>query len=274
MRSWSRVCDGRVLIDYDEKLARDTDRVYLMPEIAQRRLRTLAALGLVQGEHILDVGCGSGLLAREMARLVGSRGRVLGIDTSKPVLAMAADRWRELPQVSFKNESAENVGVPSGSFDAATCTQVPLYVSDLQKALSELHRALKPGGRVAIVETDWRGTVLGSLDDGVARQVLDAWVHTVPNPNLPPRLTPLLRASGFSAIHVEAIPIINTSLLPDSFSANTLNFLTDQCREQQMVEESRLNHWIDSLVRLSDQVGYFFCVNRFLFTAVKARSTR
>ena len=104
----------------------------------------------------------------------------------------------------------------------------------------------------------------------LTRQVLDAWVHAVPNPNLPSRLSPLLKSAGFSAIHVEAIPIINASLLPDGFSANTLNFLTEQCRERRAVDESRLTHWMDGLVRLSDQGGYFFCVNRFLFTAVKA----
>jgi len=51
------------VVEYDEELANETDRVYRMPQIARQRLATLDALGLTEGEHVLDVGCGSGLLA-------------------------------------------------------------------------------------------------------------------------------------------------------------------------------------------------------------------
>ncbi len=63
------------MIEYDEKAARATERSYLSPEIVRQRLRTLAVLALRAGEHVLNVGCGPGLLAHDMALQVGTSGR-------------------------------------------------------------------------------------------------------------------------------------------------------------------------------------------------------
>ncbi len=60
------------MIEYDEKTARATERSYLSPEIVRQRLRTLAVLALRAGEHVLNVGCGPGLLAHDMALQVGT----------------------------------------------------------------------------------------------------------------------------------------------------------------------------------------------------------
>jgi ubiquinone/menaquinone biosynthesis C-methylase UbiE len=55
-----------------------------------------------------------------------------------------------------------------------------------------MHRVLKPGGRIAIIETDWRGTVLNSFDDSLTRKMLAAWDDAVSSPNLPVKLGPLM----------------------------------------------------------------------------------
>ena len=90
------------------------------------------------------------------------------------VLERAAERCAVLPQIETRLGNATSLEVPSGSYQAASCTQVLLYVDDVPKVLSELHRALAPGGRVAIVETDWRGALLHSNDDSLARTVFAA----------------------------------------------------------------------------------------------------
>ena len=71
------------MVAYDEAEARKTDRAYQTPDVTRQRMRTLEALQLSAGEIVLDVGCGSGLLAHEMAALVGERGRVIGVDASE-----------------------------------------------------------------------------------------------------------------------------------------------------------------------------------------------
>ena len=162
------------MIAYDEAEARKTDRAYQTPDVIRQRMRTLEALQLKAGEFVLDVGCGSGLLAHDMATLVGAGGRVIGVDTSQDMLVLAERRCADLPQVHLKQSKGENLPEDADSFDAVTCVQVLLYLSDVPASLSEMCRVLKPGGRIAIIETDWRGTVLNSFDDSLTRIILAA----------------------------------------------------------------------------------------------------
>jgi ubiquinone/menaquinone biosynthesis C-methylase UbiE len=254
---------------YDEAEARKTDRAYLTPDITRQRMRTLGALQLEAGECVLDVGCGTGLLADDMATLVGAGGRVVGVDTSKDMLTLAEQRCADLPQVNLKRANAESLPEEDESFDAVVCVQVLLYLPDVPTALSEMHRVLRPGGRIAIVETDWRGTVLNSLDESLTRQMLAAWDDAVPSPNLPVRLRPLMKAQGFSAVSVDAFPIVNTSRTPGDFSTNMLEQFAHYAQEQGSVRAEEAKAWLVDLRAKGEDGSYFFCVNRFIFTAVK-----
>ncbi len=258
------------MVEYDEAEAIETDRVYLTPEIARQRSCTLAALALRAGEHVLDAGCGTGLLALDIANVVGPAGKVIGVDISEPMLAFAERRCAGLAQATLKLGRIEQLDEPDGLFDAAACAQVLLYSADVPKALSELHRVVKPGGRVVIVETDWRGTVLHSADDGLTRRMLAAWDSVVPSPNLPVRLGGLLRDGGFSAIRVEAVPLVNTSRTPGGFSSGMLEQFAGHAVEEDKVTQAEAKSWLDDLRHKGDAGAYFFCVNRFLFSAVKA----
>ena len=257
------------MIEYDETEARETDRIYLTPDITRQRMRTLEALELQAGEQVLDAGCGTGLLVYDMATIVGPTGLVVGVDTSSDMLAFAERRCADLPQVDLKKGSVESLSEAEQSFDAVACTQVLLYVPDVPEVISEMHRVLKPGGRIVIIETDWRGTVLHSFDDALTRRILGAWDAAVASPNLPVRMGPLLRAQGFSAVRVDAIPIINTGCTPGNFSVGMTEQFARYAQEQGVINEDESSAWLNDLRRKGDEGAYFFCVNRFLFSAVK-----
>ena len=258
------------MIAYDEAEARKTDRAYQTPDVTRQRMRTLEALQLKAGDFVLDVGCGSGLLTHDMATLVGAGGRVVGVDNSRDMLTLAERRCAGLPQVRLKQSEAEKLPEDDGSFDAAVCVQVLLYLSDVPGALCEMYRVLEPGGRIVVVETDWRGTVLNSFDDSLTRKMRAAWDAAVPSPNLPVRLGPLMTAQGFSAVGVEAFPIVNASYTPGSWSVEMLGQFADTAREQGVVSAAETEAWLDDLEHKGAEGSYFFCVNRFVFTAVKA----
>lgn len=258
------------MIAYDEAEARKTDRAYQTFDVVRQRMRTLDVLPLEAGEGVLDVGCGSGLLAHDMAMLVGEAGRITGIDVSADMLALAEQRCADFPQVSLYQAKAEDIPEAEASFDAAVCTQVLLYLSEVSRALSEMYRVLKPGGRLAIVETDWRGVVLNSFDDALTRRMLAAWDAAVSSPNLPARLGPLLRAQGFSAVRVEAFPIVNTSPAPGLWSMDMLEQFAQHGQAQGAVTAAEADAWLADLRRKGTEGAYFFCVNRFIFTAVKS----
>ena len=254
---------------YDSKAAARIDRTYQTPEIVHQRLRTLAALGLRQGESILDAGCGTGLLLEQEALAVGASGRAAGIDSSADMLAHAEARCAGLGQVTLQKGSVDALPFDDAGFDALSCTQTLLYVERLEQALQEYHRVLKRGGRIAIVETDWGGAILNSPDIALTQAIFNSWSDVVANPYLARRLTPLLRAAGFGAIRVEAIPVVNASYTENSFSAGMLEGFTKSALKQKIITAEQSAAWHAGISELAERDEYFLCVNRFLFTATK-----
>ena len=254
---------------YDRNAAELLERSYQTPEIVQQRLRMLAALGLRDGERVLDAGCGTGLLLEQEARLVGAAGRAEGIDASDDMLVHARARCAELGQVGLQQGSITRLPFEDASFDALSCAQVLLYVDDLEAALAEFRRVLRPGGRVAIIETDWDGAVIHSDDRDLTRRILDGWGPAVNNPYLPGRLRPLLAEAGFANRRVEAIPLLNAGYTEHSFSASMLQNFARTARRQGSVTAAEADAWVAGIEALRERDAYFFCVNRFLFTAVK-----
>ena len=257
------------MVTYDKKAAIQIERSYQAPEIIRQRIQTLDALALRAGEKVLDAGCGTGFLVQEMAKIVGATGKVSGLDYSADMLEFARDRCDQTPNIELQQGSVTALDFTSDSFDAVSCTQTLLYVKEVDTAISELHRVLKPHGRIAILETDWRGTVLNSINHKITRAILDGWDHSVASPNLPPKIIPLLLAQGFSAIKVEAIPLLNTSYSEQNFSSGMLAFFANYAIDAGLISEQESKQWLAEIKQLAEHDAYFFCVNRFLFTAVK-----
>ena len=111
------------------------------------RAADLAALG--PGDSALDVACGTGDLAIELARRVGSGGEVIGSDFAEEMLGRARAK---APALSWEWGNALELPYASGRFDAATVGFGARNFSDLDRGLAEMARVLKPGGRVVVLE--------------------------------------------------------------------------------------------------------------------------
>lgn len=256
-------------VKYDAKAARETDRSYQNPEIINQRLRTVEAMALRTGERVLDAGCGTGLLTELISSQVGDSGQVTGVDFSQDMIDFATPRCVPLGNVELIQGSVTRLNFTDDAFDAASCVQTLLYVDDVETAIGELYRVLKPRGRVAILETDWRGVVINSPDHKLTRQILDAWDDTVSSPNLPARLIPMLHNAGFSGIRAQAIPILNASYSENSFGGGMLKYMARNAVKQKLLDRDEADQWLQGFIDLADQNAFFFCVNRFLFTAIK-----
>ena len=113
--------------------------------------RLLEAAKVMPGDRVLDVACGTGIVAREAAEKVGEGGSVIGLDLNAGMLAVAAQR---APRVSWKMGSAESLPFQDGSFDAVCCQFGLMFFVDREAALKEMLRVLAHGGRLALAVWD------------------------------------------------------------------------------------------------------------------------
>ena len=256
-------------LQFDEEASRRNEATYMTPDIVEQRRAVRAALALGQGEKVLDIGSGPGLLAREVAAEVGALGSVDGIDPSESMLELA--RRRRPPdgaaEMRFVAGDACALAFADGSFDAAVATQVYEYVQDLPAALGEAFRVLRPGGRLLVLDTDWGSMVWHSGDAERTRRVLAAWDEHLVDPYLPRRLTRLLVDARFFLARREVIPLLNAGYDPNTLSAGLMGFIKDFVPGRQGLTEADAQAWDEDLRTLGDD--YFFSLNRYLFLAVR-----
>lgn len=103
------------------------------------------------GQRVLDVGSGTGVLAREIASRTGSAGRVVGVDASPGMLAVAKER---ASAIEWREAVAESLPFPDQSFDAVVSQFALMFFTDRRRALHEMLRVLTPGGRLAVAVWD------------------------------------------------------------------------------------------------------------------------
>jgi arsenite methyltransferase len=256
-------------LEFDEVASRRVEATYLTPDVVEQRRVVRAALDLQPGEDVLDIGSGPGLLACEIAAAVGPDGSVHGLDSSDSMLAIADRRERPAGSapVAFAPGDAGALAFADSSFDAAVATQVYEYVADVQAALAEAYRVLRPGGRLLILDTDWDSIVWHSSDRERMRRVLAAWDEHLVDPYLPRRLTRLLERTGFAVTQRTAIPLLNAGYDPNTYSAGLIGFIVAFVPGRQGLTQADATAWADDLIALGDD--YFFSLNRYLFLAVK-----
>jgi ubiquinone/menaquinone biosynthesis C-methylase UbiE len=128
-------------------LAETYDRVSDLQFEGGKRL--VERLGLEEGASVLDVGCGTGRLARWIGERVGPKGSVVGIDPLAERIDVA--RSHAASAVRFEVGRAEDLGAfEDASFDAVCMSSVFHWVTDKAKALAEIRRVLRPGGRLGV----------------------------------------------------------------------------------------------------------------------------
>ncbi|MGB0121101.1 MAG: bifunctional demethylmenaquinone methyltransferase/2-methoxy-6-polyprenyl-1,4-benzoquinol methylase UbiE [Solirubrobacterales bacterium] len=118
------------------------------------RARAADRVRLEPGQKALDLCCGTGDLALMLAERVGSEGEVTGADFSRPMLEIATEKAAKglVGQVEYQWADALDLPFEDESFDALTIAFGARNLADLPKGLAEMHRVLKPGGRLAILE--------------------------------------------------------------------------------------------------------------------------
>jgi ubiquinone/menaquinone biosynthesis C-methylase UbiE len=200
--------------------ARDYEPLW-QKQVAEVQAAMMALTSPAPGDRVLDIACGTGLVAFDAARAVGPDGYVLGVDLSGQMVSFAEERTREmkLSNCRFARMDAETLDLPDAGFDVVLCALGLMYMPNPEQALREMRRVLRPGGRVSLAvwgersKCGWSG-LFPIVDAEVASEVCPLFFRLGQQDTL----ARLCAEAGFEAIEHRRI-------------STTLNFAdaTDAC---------------------------------------------
>lgn len=201
---------------YSGSAAQNYER-YFVPTIATPvASHFLAAASLKPGERVLDVACGTGIVARLAAEQVGTEGTVVGTDVAPDMIEVA--RSTPAPdgaEIEWQEADAASLPFPDGASDVVLCQMGLPFIEDKQAALREMRRVLVPGGRIVVNTPGAVQRLFEHMDEALVRHIspgIGGFVRAVFAMNDPRELDQLLRDAGFQ--DVDANDTVTTLHLP------------------------------------------------------------
>ena len=255
-------------LTFTDETARQLEEIYRTRDIVAQRLETIRHLNLSAGERVLDIGCGPGFLCEEMSEIVGCHGAVVGIDISRDLIGLC-DRREHAGWLSYQVDDATKLDQRDASFDVVVCTQVAEYISDVDVALSEAFRVLKPDGRAIFIATDWDAVVWFSDDAKRMAAVLKSWEAHCARPRLPRTMPHRLKNAGFRLDDAFVYSLLNLSYDDDSYSKGLSTIVGKFVGGRGDVSAVDVNEWLGEFESLNQAGRYFFSSNRYIFKAAR-----
>ena len=167
------------------------------PGIRRLKAWALERLDARPGLTAVDVGCGTGEDAQALAVLVAPAGQAYGVDASEVMLEEARRRAAAARSpVQWLRARADALPLDDASVDLVRCERLLQHVPDAQACVHEMARVLRPGGRVVLVDTDWRTLACWPGSRHVVDALRDAWLASSVNPAAGSQLPDLLLRAG------------------------------------------------------------------------------
>ncbi len=227
--------------------------------------RTFELLDIRPGHRVLDVGCGTGDDALEMAELVGADGKVVGIDYSRTMVEEARKRGRvsSLP-VEFLQGDAHRLPLPDGGFDRCRADKTFQHLPDPERALSEMIRVTRRGGRLLVVEPDHETLVIDTPYEDVTRRFLAFRSDTLAQGDIAHRLYGMFKEFGLADVAVEAATQVSTE-----YEATNRVMRFDGgvrvAQEHGAVTGEEADGWV-AYIEEAAREGRFFCALTYFIT--------
>jgi ubiquinone/menaquinone biosynthesis C-methylase UbiE len=245
------------------------DTLSALDFIRAYKRRTFELLGVEPGASVLDLGCGTGEDAQELARLAWPRGRVVGADRSETVIAEARERVASttLP-VQFQVADAYDLPFPDATFDRCRADRVFHHLEHPDRALAELLRVTRPEGRVLLFDPDFETAIVDAPDRPVTRRLLNSFCDGYRDGWMGRRLPGLFRDAGLTEIAVEPVMVLLTNL-SQANAVLALEETVSRAEEAGAVSESAGIAWIEGLRAASETGRFFAAVSGFVVAGRK-----
>ena len=239
------------------------------PRFAAMLLEYLEAMDIAHDAEVLDLGCGTGLAARAIARREGFSGKVLGIDLS-PYLVAAAERLaREegiAGRVAFRTGDVRSVALPDRSVDAVVAHTLLSHVEDPLAVLKEAARVVRPGGALGIFDGDYASLTFGHPDPARGKAADQTLIGAlVTNPRVMRELPRLLRAAGLEL--VTCFPHVLSEVGKATFWASAIQAYRRLLPKSGAMTEDGASAWAESLQKDSQDNVFFGSSNYYAYIA-------
>jgi SAM-dependent methyltransferase len=230
---------------------------WITPLWRAMRTRTYDLLEVREGHHILDAGCGTGEAALELGRLVGGAGWVFGVDRSATIVG-EAERRAEGTGLPVEYRLADICQLPfaDASFDGCRAERVLTHLGDPERALAELCRVTRPGGRVVVADQDGETRLIDAVDRIVTRKILNHFCDQMPSGWIGRKLPRLFRQAGLTDISVFADTAIFTDYA-QGLGSVSFDEAARRAQAAGLISGTEASTWLGQL-REAERAGHFF----------------
>lgn len=245
------------------------------PSQIRLRRRFLKWIPVRAGDRVLEVGCGTGVVARDLAALTGRRGVVTAVDTSATLLAHARVLSRGAPggRLVFRRADGHRLPFADGRFDVVVAITVILHVEDPVRVVKEMVRVARAGGRVAVQDQDFGLVGAAHPDRELTARILDGVAARIyPEPHSGRRLGALLRAAGLRDVRLLADLYQDTTLT--RFSRNFLERRAENAVRFGIVDPATAERWLDGFNALHAEGNFVLTMQYFGAAGIKPDRTR
>jgi ubiquinone/menaquinone biosynthesis C-methylase UbiE len=237
------------------------------PIFTQMRDAYLAQLTLPPTAHILELGCGTGVVLRALARRTDFSGRLVGVDQS-PVLIAAARRLAAEEgvdqRIEFRVGDVHHLAVGESSFDAVIAHTLVSHVADPVRVLKEAARVVRPGGSVAVFDGDFASLTFAHPDPAFARAMDEALVEAVvTHPRLMRDLPRLLQQAELEITATRAY--VYTEIGTGTFFAGFAEAYAPLVQRAGLLTARQVEDWLLEQRRAVEQHTFFAACNFYAY---------
>ncbi len=224
---------------------------------------TYSLLNVVEGNCVLDVGCGAGDDVLALAQIVGSQGRVVGIDNSETMITEARKRAEGVvSQVEFYVQDAHDLDFGDNTFNGCRADRVFQHLEKPKQALFEMIRVVRPGSRIVISEPDWETLVVDMPNKYLTRRILNYFCDEIQNGWCGRELFRLFNASGLINISIFAgtLTITDYAIADQLFD---LRLTAEKLQKANKLTAAEASEWLDYMQYASETRQFFCAVTGF-----------
>ena len=270
----SQHIEGQI-VQFESNMAEAYDTFFVPVLFAPWATKLIDFAAIEAGENVLDLACGTGIVARLASQRVGDSGSVVGLDVNPAMLDVARRSSMGIaPPIEWREGSATDMPLPDASFDVVLCQASLMYFPE-PHATQEMHRVLAPGGRLALsvwrpieYSPGWRA-MANALETHVSDEV-GAMMRSPFSFGDAEHVRDVIREGGFSHVHIRLdgdmvrYPSVEEFVRIQAVSSPIGDFVDqlEDAARQALVEEIRLE-----LGSYMDDDGLAFPIEAYLAVA-------